>query len=123
MGHNVAAQMGRPIEKTKWVGDEPGMCPVCHCNLLTIPGKNPVECPVCGISGTLKITKGVISVDFSKEQQAHSRCTELGKYDHQVEIMDVMKEQAPRAAEVPEKVKKYQSYLKPLQPPSKRKSK
>ncbi len=121
LGKNVAEQMGRPIEKTKWVGDSPGMCPVCHCNLLTVNGKNPVECPVCGISGELKFENGKISVTFSKEQQAHSRLTELGKLDHQIEIQEVMKEPAPRAAVVPEKVKKYQSYLKPLTPPSKMK--
>jgi hypothetical protein len=69
----------------------------------------------------LKIKNGEISVDFSEEQQAHSRLTELGKLDHQIEIQNVMKEQAPRAAEVPAKVKKYQSYLTPLKPPSKRK--
>jgi len=119
LGRNVALQMGKPIDKTKWVGDSPGICPVCHCNLLTVTGKNPVECPVCGISGELKIENGKISVNFSKEQQTHSRLTELGKLDHQIEIQNVMKEQAPRATEVPLKVKKYQSYLTPLKPPSK----
>jgi multimeric flavodoxin WrbA len=119
LGHNVAAQIGKPREETKWVGDEPGICPVCHCNLLMVMGKNPVECPVCGISGTLKIKNDEISVDFSKEHQAHSRLTELGIFDHIVEVQEVMKEQAPRAAEVPEKAKKYQSYLTPLIPPSK----
>jgi hypothetical protein len=123
LGRNVAAQMGRPIEKTKWVGDSTGICPVCHCNLLMVTGNNSVECPVCGISGTLKIENSKISVDFSKEQQEHSRLTELGKSDHQIEIMNVIKEQAPRAAEVPPKLTKYQSYLTPLKPPSRLKKK
>lgn len=123
LGRNVAAQMGRTIEKTKWVGDSPGICPVCHCNLLTVTGNNPVECPVCGISGMLRIKNGKISVNFSKEQQEHSRLTELGKSDHQLEIMDVIKEQMSKTAEIPAKIKKYQSYLTPLRPPSKLKKK
>jgi multimeric flavodoxin WrbA len=119
LGCNVAAAMGKPINKVKWMGDSPGICPVCHCNLLTVTNKNPVECPVCGISGTLKIENGKISVAFSEKEQEHSRLTETGKLDHQIEIQNVMKEQAPRAAEVPLKVKKYKSYLTPLKPPSK----
>jgi hypothetical protein len=38
-----------------------------------------------------------------------------------MEVLNVMKEQESRAAEVPEKAKKYQSYLTPLKPPSKSK--
>lgn len=122
MGRNVAEQMGKPVEQTKWVGDYQGICPVCHCNLLTVGEQNPVECPVCGISGELKIENGKISVTFSKEQQAHSRLTEQGKLDHLIEIASIQKEQAPIAGIVPEKAKKYESYLSPLIPPSKMKA-
>ena len=121
LGRNVAKQMGKPDEKIKWAGDPGGICPVCHCNLLTVTDKNPVECPICGISGTLKIENGKISVDFSEEQIAHARLTTQGILDHTMEVLSVMKEQEPRAAEVPEKAKKYQSYLTPLKPPSKSK--
>jgi multimeric flavodoxin WrbA len=123
LGRHVAEAMKKPIEQVKWMGDEPGMCPVCHCNLLLINGKNPVECPVCGISGTLKVDGDKISVNFPQKQREHSRLTLLGKLDHQIEIRNIMAEQAPRASEVPPKVEKYKNYLTPLKPPKKRPAK
>ena len=86
LGRNVAKFMGKPHEEVKWMGDEQGTCPVCHSNLLTITDKNPVECPICGISGTLKIVDGKIKVTFSKKEQARSRLTMAGKLEHWDEL-------------------------------------
>ena len=86
LGRNVAKFMGKPHEEVKWMGDEQGTCPVCHSNLLTITGKNPVECPICGIAGTLKIVDGKIKVTFSKKEQARSRLTMAGKLEHWDEL-------------------------------------
>jgi len=55
LGRHVAKAMGKPAAQMGWMGDEPGMCPVCHLNQLTITKKNLIECPLCGISGELKI--------------------------------------------------------------------
>ena len=72
----------------KWYGDE-GVCPVCHMDLLTIlPGGNKVECPICGIEGTLNIIDGKIEVEFSEAQQKRSRVNYDGKVEHFVEIRD-----------------------------------
>ena len=121
LGKHVAQAMKQPIEKVKWMGDEVGICPVCHCNMLTVKGKNPVECPVCGISGTLKIDGDKITVEFSKKERARSRLTLAGKLEHQLEIASVVKELAPRIPEVEARVAKYKSYLTPLTPPKKAK--
>lgn len=73
----------------KWYGDEEGVCPVCHMDMLTIlPGGNKVECPVCGIEGTLTVDNGVIRTHFSPEQQARSRVYFAGKQEHFEEICD-----------------------------------
>ena len=124
MGKNVAEAMKMPIEDVKWKGDDMGVCPVCHCNLLLITNhKNPVECPVCGIAGKLKMDGDKIKVTFSKKERARSRLTLAGKLEHQIEIQDVMKELEPGLPEVPEKLKKYKAYLTPLKPPKKAKKK
>lgn len=64
-----------------------GVCPVCHQRLITIlPGTTTVECPVCGIEGTLSIVDGAVKVDFSEEQQQRARGTFKGLREHTEEI-------------------------------------
>jgi multimeric flavodoxin WrbA len=87
MGRAVAAAMEKPADEAKWVGDEPGTCPICHQNLLTVIKKNFVECPICGIRGELKLVNGNIKVTFSEEEKAHSRLHIQGLKDHWDELM------------------------------------
>lgn len=76
-------------ERIRYRGDEQGICPVCHQDLLTVGfGGNKVECPVCGIEGTLDIVDGEIKVEFSEEQQNRSRLRDGGKWEHSNEIRD-----------------------------------
>jgi hypothetical protein len=82
LGQHVAEVMGKPASAMKWKGDEVGTCPVCHQNEITIKGKNPVQCPICGIYGELKIENDEIIVTFSEEEQKRSRLTLAGKQEH-----------------------------------------
>ena len=82
LGRHVAEVMGKPASEMKWKGEEPGTCPVCHQNELTIKNKNPVQCPICGIYGELKIENGEIKVTFSEDEQKRSRLTIAGKMEH-----------------------------------------
>ena len=82
LGRHVAEAMGKPAAEMKWKGDEQGTCPVCHQNELTVKNKNPVQCPICGIYGELKIENGEIKVIFSEEEQKRSRLTIAGKMEH-----------------------------------------
>jgi len=82
LGRHVAGVMGKPVSEMKWKGNEIGTCPVCHQNEITIKGKNPVQCPICGIYGELKIENGEITVAFSEEEQKRSRLTLAGKQEH-----------------------------------------
>lgn len=86
LGRNVAEAMGKPISDVEWTGDEPGTCPVCHSNLLIVTRRNPVECPICGIKGVLKIDGDEITVTFDEEEQKRSRLTLAGKLEHFHEI-------------------------------------
>lgn len=74
-------------QRTKWRGDQEGVCPVCHCDMLEIKHHgNSVECPVCGIEGKLTLEGGQIKVDFSEEEQKRSRLYWDGKLEHSTEI-------------------------------------
>ena len=89
MGDNLSYACEHDIPEDYWCGDDEGICPVCHNDMLTIlHDKMRVECPVCGIEGEMKIVDGEIKVDFSEEQISHSRLRYGGKMDHYVEIRD-----------------------------------
>ena len=90
MGENVAdalAHMDDENERSRWRGDHEGVCPVCHCDMLTVSnGSEVVECPVCGIYGTASIEDGKLKVHFSEAERARSRLTYAGKLEHSTEI-------------------------------------
>lgn len=74
-------------ERVRWRGAEEGACPVCHCNMLTVSkDRTFVECPVCGIKGTLTLEGGRIGTHFSPEEQKRSRLRWDGKLEHSTEI-------------------------------------
>jgi hypothetical protein len=120
-GGSISPPVGQNILVMKWMGEE-GTCPVCHSSLLTVTGKNPVECPICGIAGTLKVEGDRISVHFSEDEKKRSRLFLAGKTEHWVEIRTNvgMFMQRPDAYEIPERVKQYEPYGVPvLTPPRK----
>lgn len=89
MGQNIALALEADTEADRvcWRGEEDGNCPVCHCNMLTISkDRTSVECPVCGIEGTLSIEDGRIHTVFSHAQQKRSRLYWDGKLEHSTEI-------------------------------------
>jgi multimeric flavodoxin WrbA len=112
LGQNVAQAMGKSEREVAWMGDEPGTCPVCHSNLLTVTKKNPVECAICGISGEIKVDGDRISVTFSEEEQKRARLTVAGKLEHYLEIRDNFRIAAARKDldQIPERLKKYEGY-------------
>jgi len=112
LGRNVAEAMGKSEKEVRWMGDEPGTCPVCHSNLLTVPKKNPVECAICGIRGEIKVEGDDISVTFSEEEQKRARLTVAGKLEHYLEIRDNFRIAAARKDldQIPERLKNYEGY-------------
>ena len=91
LGANIVDALNAETEedRRKWRGEEQGTCPVCHEDLLQVmhDGKT-VECPVCGIEGTLDIVDGEIKVTFSDFQINRSRLNMDGKWEHSNEIRD-----------------------------------
>lgn len=108
LGKNIAQAVleENEEERTKWRGDEEGVCPVCHCELLTVLHEDmAVECPVCGIRGELSVENKKISVHFSQEEQNRSRFRWAGKLEHSTEIktQSVGPGQIPNLKELKEK--------------------
>ena len=74
-------------KRSLWRGDEGGLCPVCHQNLINIIEDGAAaECAVCGIRGELSMENGKLKVSFSDKEQARSRLTFAGKLEHSTEI-------------------------------------
>lgn len=93
MGKNVASVVGTPRLDAPYFGDDEGICPLCHCDLLTVKGTTDVQCPVCGIHGLLKVEKDKVSVSYTAAQMERARTRIGGLEDHVNEIND-MKEHA-----------------------------
>jgi multimeric flavodoxin WrbA len=112
LGRNVAAFMGKQKNEVQWLGDEPGTCPVCHSNLLTVGSKNPVECPICGIKGTLKMEGDRITVTFTEEEKKNSRLGLPQKAEHFFEVGQNygMFMQRTDKDEIPKRLAKYEGY-------------
>ncbi len=95
-------------ERTKWRGDEEGICPVCHLDLLQVMHDGmAVECPVCGIRGELIVEDKKIRVHFSEEEQARSRFRWAGKLEHSTEI----KTKAAPSGQIPNLKELKQKYI------------
>jgi multimeric flavodoxin WrbA len=114
LGRNVAEAMKKPIEEVKWMGDEPGVCPVCHLDFVVILGEgNKVMCPLCGITGNLELKDGKITVNFPEEEQKRSLIFTDGlKRDHWFELQENVRiaMQRPDLGEIPKKLEKYIGY-------------
>jgi multimeric flavodoxin WrbA len=91
LGENIVAALNAETEeeRKKYRGDEQGTCPVCHEDLLQVlHDGNKVECPVCGIEGTVDVVDGNLKVMFSEAQIKRSRLNMDGKWEHSNEIRD-----------------------------------
>jgi len=89
VGKNIVASLQAETEeeRTRWRGEEEGVCPVCHTRLLQVShDARTVDCVVCGSHGTLEKIDGKIAVHFTEEEQNRSRLRWLGKLEHSTEI-------------------------------------
>jgi multimeric flavodoxin WrbA len=90
MGKNISSVVGTPRLAAPWFGDEEGICPLCHCDLLTVKGTTDVQCPVCGIHGTLKVNGDKVNVSYTEAQIDRARQRYGGVEDHCNEINDMV---------------------------------
>lgn len=112
MGAYVADAVGRTAEEVEWKGDHQGICPICHCDQLTVRRGTTVECTVCGSIGNLRIESGNITVDYPSEELERSRYRPGGDMEHCLEIQEM---QASAGAVIKQAGSKIQERLKPLE--------
>jgi multimeric flavodoxin WrbA len=111
LGRNVAGQMGRSFEQAEYLGDEPGLCPMCHLDVVVLRGRD-VECATCGARGEIgddchvrwtDLRKSVISIDE--------------KRDHYFEIRERAKQHVARQDEIERRAGAYAGYDFVVRPP------
>lgn len=95
LGRHMVACEGKEREEIEFYGEQ-GVCPVCHNNLITLWDTVNVECPLCGIRGTLKVDGEKVSVEFSEAEQKRARGKMDGLWEHHYEIRDMMKVIIPK---------------------------
>ena len=118
LGRNVAGEIGKSPSQMRWMGDEPGICPVCHTDLLLFKGKTTsVICPICSLEGTIKTDGDEITVAFNiKDLEDQQRLKVEYIQQHLKNIKSMHDEYSRKQGEIQEKLKKYKlhkSYSKP----------
>jgi multimeric flavodoxin WrbA len=77
LGTNVGAQVGRPFAEAEYRGD-PGLCPMCHLDVIELKSDGAVVCASCGAAG--RLVGG--AVEFSPEGREQSVITMAEKRAH-----------------------------------------
>jgi flavone/flavonol reductase len=101
LGERIAQQLGRPFEDVEYLG-EPGLCPLCHLNVIDVREDDVVECATCGAEGQLLADEsGGVSVSFDDPAGlAKSVLSMEEKRLHSEEILSTAAAHAARAEEV-----------------------
>jgi multimeric flavodoxin WrbA/uncharacterized Zn finger protein (UPF0148 family) len=119
LGKRVAEAMMQPIEKVKYLGeDTDASCPVCHCNVMYIPGAlSKVICPVCDVKGTVISSGGKQKIRWNKEDIKYPRFSEKGVTKHLEGIRELhMRFLQQDREKVKKLMKKYKEYGKVIKP-------
>lgn len=112
-GRHVVETLRKPITEAEYIG-EPGICPMCHSKLIEIRNDNdnfPAICGICGVRGTLHVVNNKVKFEVAEEDKAHSHVLLSGKFGHADELMNVSLKPNSKIHELPERLKKYKSYL------------
>jgi len=112
-GRHIVESLFDEKEEFNYIG-EPGVCPLCHSKLIEIRNGNdnyPAVCSVCGARGTLNVENGEVEFKVSDEAIHHAHIYLSGKFEHARELEEISLKKDPLAAELPERLKKYKSYL------------
>src|SRR4051794_34301154 len=85
LGRAVAEQLGRPFEEAEYRGDEPGLCLLCHLDVVVLRGRQ-VECATCGARGELWLDGDEVRVAFTDDGRRTSVISMEEKREHFFEI-------------------------------------
>jgi multimeric flavodoxin WrbA len=110
LGRNVATQMGRSFEDAEYRGDAPGVCPMCHLDVIVLTGRH-VECATCGASGELGDDFTVRWTDLRRSVISMNE-----KRAHYEEIRETAQRHASRREEIETRAEEYDAYDRIVRP-------
>lgn len=114
LGAHVGEQAGRTFDAAEYRG-EPGLCPLCHLDVIELKSDGAVVCASCGAAGRLLGTAPV-TVEFSPEGQAQSVITMTEKRAHFFEVQRTAAEHAQRRDEIEARVRELRHATSGLAP-------
>ncbi|MEO8690982.1 MAG: hypothetical protein ABI611_22560, partial [Solirubrobacteraceae bacterium] len=115
LGRNVAEQIGRAFDDVEYRGDEPGLCPMCHLDVVALRGKD-VECATCGARGELVVAGDDVSVRFTPEGCRSSVISLHGKHEHLREIQETATRHAGVREGIEARASAYDAFDRSIRP-------
>jgi multimeric flavodoxin WrbA len=82
--HTIGKELALAIQdQDTTYRSEPGLCPICKdWNIRILKGRSAVECPTCGVRGSLRIQDGKIDVEFDQRALEEYRFAPDIAYNH-----------------------------------------
>lgn len=110
MGKNITQAMEKTPEKTGYMGDDTGVCPYCHSNLMAAEGGAIVTCPLCDIKGDLSMEDNEMRIAWRNEDRKNIRWEPEGMGYHSGKIKEnhILFHQNRKTVE--ERIGKYKNY-------------
>jgi multimeric flavodoxin WrbA len=102
LGSRVASQSGRPFEAAEYLGP-PGLCPMCHLDVIELRSGGTIECATCGAAGRLELGPGGPAARFDAAGCTQSVISMDEKRAHFFEVQETAARQAERAQEIRER--------------------
>lgn len=116
LGKNVAEAMKKTTDKMDYMGDDKGICPYCHSNLLLAGNTPVVTCPLCDIRGDLTLKGDELKIVWREEDLKKIRWEPAGMGHHVGMIKENhinFDQNKERVAQRLEKYKEYKKYSRP----------
>jgi multimeric flavodoxin WrbA len=99
LGGHVGEQVGRSFDQAEYQGD-PGLCPMCHLDVIELRADGTVLCASCGAAGTLVTAGTGVTVTFSPAGREQSVISMAEKRAHFFEVQRTAAEHAAHRQEI-----------------------
>jgi multimeric flavodoxin WrbA len=109
LGRTVAGQIGRTFAAAEYRGDEEGLCPLCHLDVVVLRGRE-VECATCGARGALAVEGDEVRVRFAPGGHRTSVITMEEKRAHFFEIQQTAERHAGQREAIEARARPYDRF-------------
>jgi multimeric flavodoxin WrbA len=121
LGINIAKSLGKEPSQVKYLGKDPGTCPVCHENVMVVWKELPhVICPQCRVKGVIKAKGTDIEIVFDENDVLNSKRSSIeARTGHLTEVREMNNAFDRGKEEIQRKFEKYKSFKFYSKPPKK----